>query len=117
MLIPGERHCRRCSERKIESFKVVGVEIRCDSELLVNPGAGDRPGGCARLVQRGQKHAGEDGDDGNYHEELYEGKSAGSAPDVWYETVPSVEFHNFRLSLVCVVSSLSFAGDEHVSGV
>ena len=71
----------------------------------------------SRRIQCRQKHAGEDGDDGNYHEELYEGKSAGSAPDVWYETVPSVEFHSFRLSLVCVVSSLSFAGDEHVSGV
>lgn len=30
----------------------------------------------SRRIQRGQEHAGEDSDDGNYHKELYEGESA-----------------------------------------
>lgn len=56
---------------------VVRVERCRGPDLLHVGGAVDFPRRFPRLVQRRQKHAGEDGDDRNYHEKLYEGKSVG----------------------------------------
>ena len=52
-----------------------GVQVRCGSELFQNAGAFDLLRGFPRLVQRGQEHRGQNGDDRNHDQKLNQSES------------------------------------------
>ena len=59
---------------------VRSVHCNTKPDLLEISGAADRICLCSCHIQGGQKHAGKDCDDRNYHEELYKGEPVGFAP-------------------------------------
>lgn len=63
-------------EGRKQIVEIVNVVVESHSQLFEIVGAGDGSRLVAGLAQRGQKHAGKDGDDGNYHEELYKREHA-----------------------------------------
>ena len=57
-----------------ESGIIVRIHESIGSELFLIRRAADRSRLVTRLSERRQKHPGKDGDDGNYHKELYKGE-------------------------------------------